>query len=43
VEKGLFFRGSEPLPFGNQVRSVHDLLVFLLTGKDPQAGGFAAA
>jgi nitronate monooxygenase len=35
VEKGLFFRGSEPLPFGDQLRSVHDLLTFLLTGKDP--------
>ena len=35
LEKGLFFRGSEPLPFGDQLRSVHDLLVFLLTGKDP--------
>ncbi len=35
VEKGLFFRGSEPLPFGNQMRSVHDTLVYLLTGKDP--------
>ncbi len=34
-EKGLFFRGSEPLPFGEQVRSVHDLLAYLLTGKDP--------
>ncbi len=34
-EKGLFFRGSEPLPFGDQLRSVHDLLVYLLTGKDP--------
>jgi nitronate monooxygenase len=34
-EKGLFFRGSEPLPFGNQMRSVHDTLAFLLNGKDP--------
>ncbi|GAB6044040.1 NAD(P)H-dependent flavin oxidoreductase [Endothiovibrio diazotrophicus] len=37
LEKGLFFRGSEPLPFGDQLRSVHDLLVMLLTGKDPAA------
>ncbi len=36
VDKGLFFRGSEPLPFGDQVRSVHDLLTFLLTGNDPR-------
>ncbi len=35
-EKGLFFRGSEPLPFGDQMRSVHDLLNLLLTGKDPR-------
>lgn len=35
LEKGLFFRGSEALPFGDQVRSVHDLLAYLLTGKDP--------
>lgn len=35
VDKGLFFRGSESLPFGQQIRSVHDLLVCLLTGQDP--------
>ena len=35
LEKGLFFRGSESLPFGDQLRSVHDLLTLLLTGKDP--------
>lgn len=35
VDKGLFFRGSESLPFGDKMRSVHDLLVLLLTGKDP--------
>jgi nitronate monooxygenase len=37
VEKGLFFRGSESLPFGDQLRSVHDLLSVLLTGADPKA------
>ncbi len=37
VEKGLFFRGSEALPFGDQLRSVHDLLTYLLTGVDPCA------
>jgi len=37
VDKGLFFRGSEPLPFGTQLRSVHDLLTYLLTGVDPRA------
>lgn len=37
VEKGLFFRGSEALPFGDQLRSVHDLLTCLLSGVDPRA------
>ncbi len=37
VDKGLFFRGSESLPFGQQIRSVHDLLIYLLTGQDPAA------
>ena len=41
LEKGLFFRGSESLPFGNQIRSVHDLLVCLLTGEDPKAAARA--
>jgi len=35
IKRGLFFRGSEPLPFGNEIRSVHELLVFLLNGKRP--------
>lgn len=37
LQKGLFFRGASELPFGEQVRSVHDLLVYLLTGRDPAA------
>ncbi len=32
VEKGLFFRGSEPLPFGEDIRPVSDLLHYMLTG-----------
>jgi nitronate monooxygenase len=32
VKKGLFFRGSEPLPFGAAIRPVSDLLAYLLTG-----------
>ncbi len=32
VKKGLFFRGSEPLPFGESIRSVADLLAYLLDG-----------
>jgi nitronate monooxygenase len=30
TERGLFFRGSEPLPFGTQIRPVHDLVAHLL-------------
>ena len=36
VKKGLFFRGSESLPFGSAVRPVADLLDYLLTGADPR-------
>lgn len=36
VKKGLFFTGRGDLPFGNQVRSVRDLLVRLLGGDIPQ-------
>jgi nitronate monooxygenase len=32
VANGLFFRGKEALPFGQAIRSVHDLLELLLTG-----------
>ena len=32
VKKGLFFRGSEPLPFGAAIRPVSELLAYLLTG-----------
>ncbi len=35
VNKGLFFRGAESLPFGAAIRSVQDLLDYLLTGRDP--------
>lgn len=31
VKKGLFFRGAGPLPFGQQIRSVSDLMQRLLT------------
>jgi nitronate monooxygenase len=35
VNKGLFFRGSESLPFGPAIRPVRDLLEYLLTGRKP--------
>jgi nitronate monooxygenase len=30
IEQGLFFRGSESLPFGNQIRTVREVLSFYL-------------
>ncbi|MDD5330950.1 MAG: nitronate monooxygenase family protein [Sulfuricella sp.] len=33
VNKGLFFRGSESLPFGSAIRPVRELLEYLLTGR----------
>jgi nitronate monooxygenase len=33
VKKGLFFRGSEALPFGASIRPVAELVAYLLTGK----------
>ncbi|MEO8202341.1 MAG: nitronate monooxygenase family protein [Betaproteobacteria bacterium] len=32
VKKGLFFRGSEPLPFGAEIRPVAELVNYLMTG-----------
>jgi nitronate monooxygenase len=42
VNKGLFFRGSERLPFGRAIRSVQELIDYLLTGVKPDPGGAAA-
>lgn len=36
VKKGLFFRGSERLPFGERIRPVAELLEYFLTGRLPQ-------
>ncbi len=35
IKKGLFFRGSEPLPFGSAIRPVQDLMEYLLSGRMP--------
>ncbi len=37
IKRGLFFRGSEALPFGNAIRSVRELMDFMLNGKSPLA------
>ncbi|MDD5247839.1 MAG: nitronate monooxygenase family protein [Rhodocyclaceae bacterium] len=36
VEKGLFFRGAESLPFGSAIRPVKELIDYLMNGKMPQ-------
>ncbi|ULJ61322.1 NAD(P)H-dependent flavin oxidoreductase [Wielerella bovis] len=33
VDKGLFFRGKDPLPFGTAIKSVRETIEYLLTGK----------
>jgi len=35
VKRGLFFRGSESLPFGSAIRPVQELIEYLLTGARP--------
>lgn len=32
VDKGLFFRGKDPLPFGHAIKSVRETIEYLLTG-----------
>ncbi|AJX33543.1 NAD(P)H-dependent flavin oxidoreductase [Burkholderia oklahomensis] len=35
IKRGLFFRGSETLPFGHEIRSARELIDYLLTGAKP--------
>lgn len=42
IEKGLFFRGSESLPFGTQIRGVEELLAHLLGCEITPLAGAAA-
>lgn len=42
VQRGLFFRGSEALPFGEEIRPVRDLLRYLLTGEKAPVARLAA-
>ncbi|PSJ81091.1 NAD(P)H-dependent flavin oxidoreductase [Neisseria iguanae] len=37
VDKGLFFRGKDPLPFGNAMRTVQETIHYLLNGFIPVA------
>jgi nitronate monooxygenase len=47
VEKGLFFRGAERLPFGSAIRPVRDLIAYMLgmdaVGEDAAAAGHPSA
>jgi nitronate monooxygenase len=43
VSKGLFFRGSERLPFGNAIRPVAELLDYFMTGAMPTLAPAAEA
>ncbi|HTP94639.1 MAG TPA: nitronate monooxygenase family protein [Burkholderiales bacterium] len=43
VKKGLFFRGSESLPFGRSIRPVAELVDYLLTGAAPDLARAATA
>jgi nitronate monooxygenase len=35
IKRGLFFRGSEPLPFGSQIRPVRELIAYLMGSPIP--------
>jgi nitronate monooxygenase len=43
VRKGLFFRGSESLPFGRAIRPVRELIDYYLSGVKPDAGAADAS
>jgi nitronate monooxygenase len=43
VKRGLFFRGRGALPFGREIRSVHELMVRLLGGGQDSSASAAAA
>lgn len=43
VDKGLFFRGNGRLPFGESIRSVAELIEYLLTGRMPETAALEAA
>ncbi len=36
IQRGLFFRGSERLPFGDAIRPVKELIEYMLTGRMPK-------
>ena len=42
VNRGLFFRGADKLPFGNAIRPVRELLEYMLTGLRPALAAVAS-
>ncbi|MBY0346582.1 MAG: nitronate monooxygenase, partial [Neisseriaceae bacterium] len=36
TKEGLFFRGKDPLPFGDQIRTAKETLAYLLMGLKPE-------
>ncbi|MEB2400800.1 nitronate monooxygenase [Parapusillimonas granuli] len=42
IKRGLFFRGSEKLPFGNAIRPVRELIEYMLTGIRPVLAAVAS-
>jgi nitronate monooxygenase len=42
INRGLFFRGSEKLPFGNAIRTVRELIDYLLNGVKPATAAINA-
>jgi nitronate monooxygenase len=43
VKKGLFFRGSESVPFGSAIRPAAELLEYFMTGRMPALEAAAEA
>src|SRR5581483_8433284 len=43
IKRGLFFRGSEALPFGNRIRPARELIDYLITGTMPAGDGDGSA
>ena len=43
IKRGLFFRGSEALPFGSRIRPARELIDYLLTGSMPVSDADSAS
>jgi nitronate monooxygenase len=43
LQQGLFFRGSESVPFGSAIRPVRELIEYMLTGRMPSLAPWAGS